>query len=68
MNKTIHVAKTGSGYEVVEKTRSEGIATPVHCAGADALRAVLRSMGSTDIGVDNVLKELKSYSQAELGL
>jgi hypothetical protein len=68
MNKTIHVLKTGHGYEVVESTRSEGIATPVRCADAGALRAVLRSMGSTDIGVNNVLKELDIYGHAELRL
>ena len=68
MNKTIHIVKAGSGYEVVETTGSEGITTPVRCADADALRAVLRSMGSTDIGVNNVLKELESYRNAELRL
>lgn len=68
MRKTIRVVKAGSGYEVVETTTLESIATPVRCADSDALRAALRSMGSSDIGVNNALKELENYGNAELRL
>jgi hypothetical protein len=68
VNRTIHVVKAGSGYEVLETTEPESTAMPVRCANADALRAALRSMGSTDIGVNNLLKELESYRNAELRL
>ena len=68
MSKTIRVVKVGTGYEVVGTTGSEGIATPRHCADTDALRAVLRSMGSSDIGVNNLLKELESYTHVDLRL
>ena len=67
MSRIIRVVKSGTGYEVVETKGSEGIFTPVRCADAAVLRAVLRSMGSTDIGATNALKELESY-QAELRL
>jgi hypothetical protein len=33
---------------------------------AKALRARLRSMGSTDTGVNSLLKELESYQHAQL--
>lgn len=68
MNRTIHVVKAGTGYEVLETTEPESTAMPVHCTNADALRAALRSMSSTDIGVNNLLKELESYRNAELRL
>ena len=68
MNKTIHIGKAGTGYEVIGTTASEGTATPVHCADVDTLRTVLRSMGSSDIGVNNLLKELESYRYADLRL
>jgi hypothetical protein len=68
MTKIIRVFKTETGYEVVETKGPEGTTTPVCCADADALRAVLRSMGSTDIGATNVLRELESYRHAELRL
>ena len=67
-SKTIRVVKAGSGYEVVETTGQESIAKPLRCADSDALRAALRSMGSTDIGVNNALKELENYGNAELRL
>jgi hypothetical protein len=68
MGKSIRVVKAGSGYEVIEPTGPESVAIPIGCANAEALRATLRSMGSTDTGVTNLLKELESYRHAELRL
>jgi hypothetical protein len=68
MSKTIRVVKDGSGYEVIEATGPESVTMPVRCANAEALRATLRSMGSTDIGVNNLLTELESYRHVELRL
>jgi hypothetical protein len=45
---------------VIETTVPEGMNTPVRRANADALRAAPRSLGSTAIGVTNVLKEMEN--------
>jgi hypothetical protein len=68
MSKAIHVVKDGSGYEVIEATGPESVTMPICCANAEALRATLRLMGSTDIGVNNLLRELESYRRVELRL
>jgi hypothetical protein len=68
MSKTIRVVKAGSDYEVIETTGPESVTMPIRCTNAEALRATLRSMGSTDTGVTNLLKELESYRHAELRL